>query len=66
MSESIIGVDLGGTQMRVARFDSALNLVERLAEPTQATEGPDRVVARLLDLIQPLHLWLALNTKHDV
>ncbi len=49
--EIIIGVDLGGTQMRAARFDSQLNLLERVSAPTRAQEGPDKVIVRLLDLI---------------
>lgn len=52
MPESIIGVDLGGTQMRAARFDTDLNILERQAEPTHAHEGPDVVMPRLLDLIR--------------
>jgi glucokinase len=51
MANVIIGVDLGGTQMRVARFDDQLDMLERKAEPTHADEGPDRMVPRLLDLI---------------
>lgn len=51
MEQLIIGVDLGGTQMRVARFNPALDLLDRWAEPTRAHEGPDRVIPRLLDLI---------------
>ncbi|MBN1200264.1 MAG: ROK family protein [Anaerolineae bacterium] len=47
----IIGVDLGGTQMRAASFDAELNMLERVAEPTLAHEGPDRVVERLLALV---------------
>jgi glucokinase len=51
MTNVIIGVDLGGTQMRVARFDEQLDMLERKAEPTRASEGPGRIVPRLLDLI---------------
>jgi glucokinase len=51
MANVMIGVDLGGTQMRVARYDSQFNLLERQAELTLAEEGPDRMVPRLLDLI---------------
>jgi glucokinase len=47
----IIGVDLGGTQMRAASLDSTLNIDQRIAEPTLAFEGPDRVVPRLLETI---------------
>jgi glucokinase len=51
MGETIIGVDLGGTQMRAARFDSQLTILERVAEPTLAHQGRDAVIARLLDVI---------------
>jgi glucokinase len=60
MSESIIGVDLGGTQMRAARFDPDFTLLQRLAEPTDAHQGPDGVVPRLLDLIRRV-----MPTDHD-
>jgi glucokinase len=52
MSEFIIGVDLGGTQMRAARFDQDLKLLNRVAEPTRAHEGPDQVVTRLMNIIE--------------
>ena len=51
MANVIIAVDLGGTQMRVARYDDQLNMLERMARPTQADQGPDHMVERLLDLI---------------
>jgi glucokinase len=51
MGETIIGVDLGGTQMRAARFDSQLTILDRVAEPTLAHQGRDAVIARLLDVI---------------
>jgi glucokinase len=51
MANVIVGVDLGGTQMRAARFDDQLDLLERKVKPTRANEGPDKMVPRLLDLI---------------
>jgi glucokinase len=51
MGGTIIGVDLGGTQMRAGRFDSEFNLLERVAEPTFAHQGREKVIARLLDVI---------------
>jgi glucokinase len=51
MADVIIGVDLGGTQMRAARFDDQINMLERKSKPTHADRGPDSVVERLLDLI---------------
>lgn len=51
MSDYIIGVDLGGTQMRAARFDADLNVLERVAQPTKARQGRDAVIHNLLNLI---------------
>lgn len=55
---TIIGVDLGGTLIRVARLDSALNILERREIPTLAAEGPDRVIARMIDLIRTMQAGL--------
>jgi len=51
MGETIVGVDLGGTQMRAGRFDSEFNVLERIAEPTLAHQGRDKVIARLLEVV---------------
>ncbi len=50
MSEYVIGVDLGGTRIRVALLDSALNVLERHETSTLAEEGPDAVIGRIIDL----------------
>ncbi|HML23485.1 MAG TPA: ROK family protein [Aggregatilinea sp.] len=52
MCEFVIGVDLGGTQMRAARLDCALNVLERVAEPTLAPRGPEDVIERLIGVIK--------------
>lgn len=51
MDTRIVGVDLGGTRMRVAVLDTSCHLLRRYEEPTRAHEGPDAVIPRLLDLI---------------
>lgn len=51
MGQCIIGVDIGGTQMRAARFDEQLNMLERVANPTHAERGAEDVLARFLDTI---------------
>lgn len=50
--QSIIGVDVGGTQIRAGRFDTDLNLLERAAQDTRAQEGSDPVFDRLIETIQ--------------
>ncbi len=48
----IIGVDLGGTRIRAACLDDALNVLMRDETLTLADEGPDRVIERMIDLIR--------------
>ena len=47
MSEEIIAVDLGGTQLRAARFDHKLNLLQRENTLTRADEGPGPTIDRI-------------------
>ncbi len=47
MSEEIIAVDLGGTQIRAARFDRKLNLLQRENTLTRADEGPGPTIDRI-------------------
>ncbi|MGF1505050.1 MAG: ROK family protein [Anaerolineae bacterium] len=49
---SVIGVDIGGTQMRAARFNSGLEMIERASRPTLGEQGVDSIVARLIELIE--------------
>jgi glucokinase len=48
----IIGVDLGGTLIRAARLDPALNVLERTETLTLAEEGPDAVIGRMISAIR--------------
>lgn len=50
--KSLIGVDIGGTQLRAARFDLDLNLLERAAQPSHAEQGTDAVLERLYETIR--------------
>ncbi len=51
MSEEIIAVDLGGTQIRAARFDRKLNLLQRENTLTRADEGPGPTIDRIKEYI---------------
>lgn len=48
MSDSIIAVDLGGTQVRVARCDATGKIIDRVAQPANVQEGFDAVFARVV------------------
>jgi glucokinase len=49
---TIIGVDVGGTLLRAARFDTEFNILERRERSTHAERGREVVLERLIDLIE--------------
>ena len=49
---SIIGVDVGGTLLRAARFDPDLNMLERAEQPSRADLGREAVLERLFETIR--------------
>jgi len=51
MSPLIVGVDLGGTQIRAALCGADGQIFRRVARLTEAKEGPDAVIARIFDAI---------------
>lgn len=54
MQQVAIGIDLGGTQVRAALVDEQGRILARLAEPTDAQAGPDRVLAQICGLTDRL------------
>ena len=48
MAEVFVGVDLGGTNIKVGCFDSQINLIEKTSVPTGAEMGPESVVERIV------------------
>ncbi len=54
MSSFSIGVDLGGTNLRVAVVDSAGKLLEKLTTGTEVARGRDRVITEMCNDIQKL------------
>ena len=51
MGKQIIAVDLGGTQIRTARYDEHLNLLQRENTLTLAHEGLDATLGRIKEYI---------------
>jgi glucokinase len=57
----IVAVDLGGTNIRAAYFPTAEPPPKKQSKsPTHASEGPEVVIARLIDVIQSM-----IPEKHD-
>lgn len=52
VSSTIVAVDLGGTQLRTARFGSGLRLEQRVQGLTRAVEGPQALIARMIAQIR--------------
>lgn len=50
--KSLIGVDVGGTRLRAARFTPDLELLDRTEQATVAADGPDAVFDRLVETIR--------------
>lgn len=61
MSRYIVGVDLGGTRIRAARFDLDLNLVERVETLTLAHEGYHPTLERIMAQIE--RVWPAASDE---
>lgn len=51
-NNSVVGIDLGGTQMRAVLADDSGNILRREVALTLADEGPEAVLARLRKLVQ--------------
>jgi glucokinase len=55
MSETYsIGVDLGGTNLRIASYAGGVDFLDSILLPTRLMEGPDRVVADMCEGIDTL------------
>jgi glucokinase len=55
-SSGAIGVDLGGTNLKLALLDSENRIVERLTVPTGGTEGHRAVIERMVQGIAALRM----------
>lgn len=52
MTESIVAVDLGGTQVRAALCDADGKILNRVAQPTNTQDGVEAVFARIVESIR--------------
>jgi glucokinase len=59
MPEFSIGVDLGGTNLRVAGVSREGKLLEKITVPTKTSQGPDRTIEEMCRAIQEV------CTKHQ-
>jgi glucokinase len=52
--KKVIGIDLGGTNVRVATVTDTGEILEVLTSPSYANDGPEKVVANVIALIEQL------------
>ncbi len=51
-----IGVDLGGTNLRVAAIDSVGNMLEKVSAPAIYHAGPEKVIAEIAAVINQVRV----------
>ncbi len=54
MSEFIIGVDLGGTNIKVSIFNLDLKLILEVRKPTEAQNGPAYVLNKIIHIVEDM------------
>lgn len=54
MMKKVIGIDLGGTNVRVAKITEAGEVLQEMKSPSYAQEGPDRVLENLISMIEKI------------
>jgi len=64
MKNAYIGIDIGGTNVKIGLFDSQISLLSKTSVPTQADMGPAVVVERIAKAAMSLLDQVDLNTEH--
>jgi glucokinase len=54
MSGMFVGIDLGGTNIKIGLFDSNLELIRKTSVSTEADMGPDVVIAKMAETVEKL------------
>lgn len=52
--KTIIGIDLGGTNVRVAKVTDDGTVLQEIKSPSYGMEGPEKVVSNIIDLIKQI------------
>jgi len=54
MSETFVGIDVGGTNVKIGLFDSELKLICKTSVATKADMGPDVVINKMAQTVEEL------------
>lgn len=63
MDKFIVGVDLGGTNIKISIFDVNFNKLMELRKATEANRGPSYVLTKIGDMVN--NMLMNLNIKED-
>lgn len=55
--KTYIGIDLGGTNVRVAKVDEDGNVLAQVKGPSYGQEGPEKVMANLKEMVREIPGW---------
>ena len=55
--KKIIGIDLGGTNVRVAKVTEEGQILQELKHESYALQGPDKICENLIDMISQIDDW---------
>lgn len=65
MSDIFVGIDLGGTNIKIGLFDSELKLICKTQVATEADMGPEVVIEKMAQTVEKLLADAGLS-RHDV
>ncbi|MBN2137016.1 MAG: ROK family protein [Sedimentisphaerales bacterium] len=54
MGKMFVGIDLGGTNIKIGLFDAELKLINNTSVATQADMGPDVVIGKMAETVEKL------------
>jgi glucokinase len=66
MSETYVGIDVGGTNIKIGLFDSELKLISKTSITTNADMGPDIVIGNMASTVKELISKAGLSLKDIV
>ena len=52
--KKVIGIDLGGTNVRVAKITENGEVLQELKSPSYGMEGPEKVTSNIIDLVKQI------------
>lgn len=61
MSKYVIGIDLGGTNIKSAIFNTEFQRIHERSDPTEAANGPTHVLNRIKEIVQEMMSFEGIN-----